>query len=131
MADIAGATRAYVAWTPERPGTCCASGSSRSSGFGLVVALLLLILLVLYIRWLARDLAKSQEQARVLVGRDPLSSLPNRLVFTERLDYEIGRLGRMEGGIAVHLLDLDRFKDVNDTSGIRPATISSSRWPAA
>ena len=42
-------------------------------GFGLVVALLLLILLVL-IRWLARDLAKSQEQARVLVGRDPLSS---------------------------------------------------------
>ncbi|HEX2510913.1 MAG TPA: EAL domain-containing protein, partial [Microvirga sp.] len=117
VADIAGATRAYVAWTPERPGDLLRQRLIPVLGFGLVVALLLLILLVLYIRWLARDLAKSQEQARVLVGRDPLSSLPNRLVFTERLDYEIGRLGRMEGGIAVHLLDLDRFKDVNDTYG--------------
>ncbi len=117
VTDIAGATRAYVAWTPERPGDLLRQRLIPVLGFGLVVALLLLILLVLYIRWLARDLAQSQEQARVLVGRDPLSSLPNRLVFTERLDYEIGRLGRMEGGIAVHLLDLDRFKDVNDTYG--------------
>jgi diguanylate cyclase (GGDEF)-like protein len=117
LQDVAGTTRAYLAWPPERPGDLLRQRLIPVLGFGLVVALLLLGVLVLYIRWLAKDLAQSQEQARTLVGRDPLSSLPNRLLFTERLDYEIGRLGRVEGGIAVHLLDLDRFKDVNDTYG--------------
>jgi diguanylate cyclase (GGDEF)-like protein len=82
-----------------------------------MVGLILLALLIVYVRRLAKDLALSQEQAQSLVGRDPLSSLPNRLVFTERLDQEIDRLGQVEGGIAVLLLDLDRFKDVNDTYG--------------
>jgi diguanylate cyclase (GGDEF)-like protein len=85
--------------------------------FGSAVALALLALLACSVRWLASDLARSQERAQSLIGRDPLSSLPNRLLFTERLDNEIGRLGRAEGGIAVHFLDLDRFKDVNDTYG--------------
>jgi diguanylate cyclase (GGDEF)-like protein len=85
--------------------------------FGAVSTVLFLTLLLVALRWVARDMNRSQAQAQDLVGRDPLSSLPNRLLFTERLDLELGRLGRTEGGIAVLFLDLDRFKDVNDTYG--------------
>ena len=85
--------------------------------FGSAVAAILFLLLVVSIRRLSLELAQSQERAQTLFGRDPLSSLPNRLLFSERLDAELSRLGRMEGGVAVHFLDLDRFKDVNDTHG--------------
>jgi diguanylate cyclase (GGDEF)-like protein len=84
---------------------------------GSIIAVLLITLLVFYTRRLARQLTHSEERAESLFGRDPLSSLPNRLLFTERLDSELTRLGRLEDGIAVLFLDLDRFKDVNDTFG--------------
>jgi diguanylate cyclase (GGDEF)-like protein len=115
--DAAGAARAFLTWAPERPGDEMRRRLMPILLSGSTVGLTLLALLVVYVRRLARDLALSQEQAQSLVGRDPLSRLPNRLVFTERLDEEIDRLGRVEGGIAVLLLDLDRFKDVNDTYG--------------
>ena len=85
--------------------------------FGSIVSSVLLILLVFSIRRLTRELAHSQERAQTFFGRDPLSKLPNRLLFTDRLDAELSRLGRMDGGVAVLFLDLDRFKDVNDTYG--------------
>jgi diguanylate cyclase (GGDEF)-like protein len=86
-----------------------------AAGAGLAV--LQLVLLGIEIRRLSRELALSQEQAHTFFGRDPLSRLPNRLLFTERLNVEISRLGRTDGGVAVLFLDLDRFKDVNDTYG--------------
>ena len=50
---------------------------------GSVIAVLLLVLLVYYTRRLARELANNEERVQDLFGRDPLSSLPNRLLFTE------------------------------------------------
>jgi diguanylate cyclase len=87
------------------------------TGFGSCVALVLFTFLVLYIRWIARNLARSEETTQNLIGRDPLSGLPNRLLFSDRLDEELNRLSRMGGGLAILFLDLDRFKDVNDTYG--------------
>jgi diguanylate cyclase (GGDEF)-like protein/PAS domain S-box-containing protein len=48
---------------------------------------------------------------------DPLTSLPNRALFLDRLDRALARLRRHPGTIAVLFLDLDRFKIVNDTCG--------------
>jgi diguanylate cyclase (GGDEF)-like protein/PAS domain S-box-containing protein len=48
---------------------------------------------------------------------DPLTGLPNRLLFMERLGHSLQRMLRQAEPLAVLFLDLDRFKLVNDTLG--------------
>ncbi|AMK77633.1 MULTISPECIES: EAL domain-containing protein [Methylomonas] len=48
---------------------------------------------------------------------DPLTGLPNRRMFHDRLDQEIKKAHRSGLQVALILLDLDRFKEVNDTLG--------------
>jgi diguanylate cyclase (GGDEF)-like protein len=52
-----------------------------------------------------------------LATHDVLTDLPNRAAFTDRLSLEIEHARRERQGLAVMLLDLDRFKQVNDTLG--------------
>ncbi|MDZ4825874.1 MAG: PAS domain S-box protein [Actinomycetota bacterium] len=48
---------------------------------------------------------------------DPLTGLPNRLLFLDRLGLAVARCGRMHTEVGVLFLDLDRFKNVNDSVG--------------
>jgi diguanylate cyclase (GGDEF)-like protein/PAS domain S-box-containing protein len=48
---------------------------------------------------------------------DPLTGLPNRLLFGERIDQAIRHAERNHTKLAVVLMDLDRFKEVNDSLG--------------
>ncbi len=48
---------------------------------------------------------------------DPLTGLPNRALFFERLRFARGRLGDGAGGIALVFGDLDGFKAINDAAG--------------
>ncbi|MEI8161532.1 MAG: EAL domain-containing protein [Betaproteobacteria bacterium] len=52
-----------------------------------------------------------------LAHHDPLTGLPNRLMFMERLRASLARAARHGHRLAVLFIDLDRFKHVNDTLG--------------
>jgi diguanylate cyclase (GGDEF)-like protein/PAS domain S-box-containing protein len=59
----------------------------------------------------------SQRQLDFLAYHDPLTGLPNRLLFNERLGHAIQRAERERRQLAVLFLDLDHFKHVNDSLG--------------
>ncbi|EON91619.1 diguanylate cyclase/phosphodiesterase [Marinobacter lipolyticus SM19] len=52
-----------------------------------------------------------------LAKRDPLTGLGNRLLFEEMLEASLARAERKKGKLAVLFLDLDRFKEINDSLG--------------
>lgn len=60
---------------------------------------------------------ESQEKLDHLAHHDPLTGLPNRLLFNDRLSHAIQRAGRDPRPLALLFIDLDRFKNVNDTLG--------------
>ena len=61
---------------------------------------------------------RSQEDRALFLSlHDPLTSLPNRRLFYDRLDYARKTAVRHRSAFAVGLLDLDGFKEVNDRLG--------------
>jgi diguanylate cyclase (GGDEF)-like protein/PAS domain S-box-containing protein len=72
--------------------------------------------LVLYLLDVTERRAKEARLAyRAL--HDPLTGLPNRTLLTDRLEQAVRAAIRGKGGVAVLYLDLDGFKEVNDTYG--------------
>ncbi|MSQ18107.1 MAG: GGDEF domain-containing response regulator [Betaproteobacteria bacterium] len=62
----------------------------------------------------AREQTEKLEQ---LVLHDPLTGLANRLLFSEGLEHSIGVAERAGTSFALIVMDLDRFKEVNDSLG--------------
>lgn len=60
---------------------------------------------------------QEEEEAERMAYLDALTGLPNRRLFDDRLAQAIERMKRGHAGFAVHFLDLDHFKQVNDTLG--------------
>jgi diguanylate cyclase (GGDEF)-like protein/PAS domain S-box-containing protein/putative nucleotidyltransferase with HDIG domain len=60
---------------------------------------------------------KTKEQLTYMATHDVLTGLPNRAVFTDRLAMAVAQAQRNQKKFAVMLLDLDRFKDINDRLG--------------
>lgn len=112
-----GTPRAWLAWTPERPG----DAMLRQFLWALIGVGLLFCGIFIYVmqrlRGAAAEIALRERQIQRLAGQDELSLLPNRRTFDLRLDQELAQLGRTGAKLAILLLDLDRFKAVNDTYG--------------
>jgi len=69
---------------------------------------------------LAHDITERKKYERQLAYQalyDPLTGLPNRVLFMDRLTLAIRAAHRRRGSLAVLFLDLDRFKVVNDSLG--------------
>jgi diguanylate cyclase (GGDEF)-like protein len=62
------------------------------------------------------DLQRAAAEREYQALHDPLTGLPNRTLFTDRVRQAAAALGP-DGRLAVLLIDLDRFKEINDTLG--------------
>ncbi len=67
-----------------------------------------------------RDITERKEQEerlRYLATRDPLTRMPNRRLFTERLEEAIQKADEGGSKFAILFIDLDHFKNINDALG--------------
>ena len=70
--------------------------------------------------YVARDITdrkRAERRIRYLASHDTLTKIPNRLQFQHLLQQAIARTQRSDGAVAMLYLDMDRFKEVNDTFG--------------
>src|SRR3954470_17941720 len=68
-------------------------------------------------RRLEARMAAERAQFEALAHEDPLTGLPNKRAFDDRLETELRRAAREYYPVALVVLDLDRFKQINDTWG--------------
>ena len=119
-----GIPTGYFAWQPIQPGT------QMLMLLGPLVATVLLVttlvcIVMMYRLWRLRlrlaqsmlRLGASEAQAQHLAFHDVLTGLPNRALIDERLTQALARTTRLRSQAALLLLDLDRFKNINDTYG--------------
>jgi diguanylate cyclase (GGDEF)-like protein/PAS domain S-box-containing protein len=69
------------------------------------------------VNWDITDRKRAEQQVARLASYDALTGLVNRRVFVEMMEQTIVRAGRDGSSFAVLYLDLDHFKDINDTLG--------------
>jgi len=66
---------------------------------------------------MTEELRKSEERALHLAQHDPLTGLPNRALFADRLNQALSLARRDDTHLALMFIDLDYFKTVNDAHG--------------
>ncbi|MDR1229100.1 MAG: diguanylate cyclase [Azoarcus sp.] len=70
--------------------------------------------------YIYRDISQKKRHARELwqlATSDPLTGIPNRRTFFEQIERERARLARYPGEAAILMIDIDHFKQINDTHG--------------
>jgi diguanylate cyclase (GGDEF)-like protein len=115
--DGNGQTVMSLTWSPKRPGSEIVTSvipfiAVAFAGFALLAALI-----HGYMKRTAATIAQGEQRLRYLALHDPLCGLPNRNYFGERLETVIKEVQAGSPSAAVFYIDLDHFKDVNDTLG--------------
>jgi diguanylate cyclase (GGDEF)-like protein len=105
------------AWTPRQPGAEIVSSVIPFIAVALAGFTLLAAFVLRYMRRTAVAIAAGESRLRHLAMHDPLCGLPNRIFFGERLEAVIDEVRAGSAAAAVFYIDLDHFKDVNDTLG--------------
>lgn len=84
--------------------------------FGLIALWMVLVLIVISI---ARRTRRQSKQSEFQALHDSLTGLPGRVLYRDRVAAALSAAGRLGNDVAVAVLDLDRFKDVNESLGHR------------
>jgi diguanylate cyclase (GGDEF)-like protein len=117
LTDNRGQSIAQFAWTPKRPGSEIVYSVVPFILIALGGFAILAAVVFRQMRRTAATIAAGETRLRHLALHDPLCGLPNRVFFSERLEATIERVQRGGSPAAVLYIDLDHFKDVNDTLG--------------
>lgn len=106
-----------LVWTPARPAHQLLVETLPVMILTATFILIALALLLFRLERTAAKLELSEAEALYLAYHDPLARIPNRALFDDRLSRAVDEHRKSGVKLALHLIDLDRFKTVNDTLG--------------
>lgn len=115
VSGVGGTSIGYITWQPFMPGRHVAQQMVPVMLGALALTGILFLVLLFRIRTSRMELETSRAQAQYLAFHDTLTGLPNRALFDDRLKHALAK--RRPHKVAMIMLDLDRFKNVNDTLG--------------
>ncbi len=115
--DADGRSLGVLQWRPNNPGAAILDAMLPA-----LLAMSLALGVVIAIMWrravrATRGLLASEARAKHLAGHDTLTGLANRALFLDHLELALQDSRRSGRAVAVLCIDLDRFKQVNDTFG--------------
>ncbi|MRJ42681.1 MULTISPECIES: sensor domain-containing diguanylate cyclase [unclassified Idiomarina] len=91
--------------------------TSHGVGIGIMLEALMLAFIIAYRMKLLEDMKAVQEELKLQAATDPLTRLYNRRFFYAEADYLLQRAQSEHYPVSILTLDIDRFKQVNDTFG--------------
>jgi diguanylate cyclase (GGDEF)-like protein len=83
----------------------------------LAIALSGTLVVLIWVAVLRKRIHESEERFRHMAQHDSLTGVASRLVFEDRLDVAVESAKRHRTGLGLLMVDLDRFKEINDTFG--------------
>jgi len=108
-----------LVWTTKRPGHVLLTLILPLTAIGIVLAWAMAFNMLRRLKRASGELAEREAQARYEAKHDALSGLPNRHNFVERLNAFLHTHGAQGSRAIAAYIDVDRFKDINDTLGHR------------
>ncbi len=112
-----GTHAGYLTWTTHRPGQVFLNFILPLVAMGVLATAVLANGMLRRLKKSSQALAMSEQQSRHDARHDTLSDLPNRPHFAEKLDHALSEAAAGGKHVIVAYVDIDRFKDVNDTLG--------------
>jgi diguanylate cyclase (GGDEF)-like protein len=113
--QVLGVLELYIPYAPIGRSV---AASERDMVVLMAAALTALWMLLSAISWsVTRRLRRTAAANEQLALHDTLTGLPNRILFADRAAHALGAARRAGTGVAIAVIDLDRFKEVNDTLG--------------
>jgi diguanylate cyclase (GGDEF)-like protein len=107
----------FVTWEPERPGAALLQHTGWALAAAFAVAALLVVVLLRQLWRASSELEAGRLFAEHTANHDRLTGLPNRNQFDARLAAALAAPSTGKAYLSLLMLDLDRFKQVNDTLG--------------
>lgn len=117
VSDASGSRIGAITWEFSRPGSAMLPNLLLLVLTGILAVICAFGVLFDRLRKLGAEMMREEEKANRLASHDHLSGLLNRRSFSERIAAELDRARRAHAGFALLVIDLDRFKEVNDTLG--------------
>ena len=107
----------FFSWVPEEPAYELIRDTLPVMSAGVLLGGLAVFFLLRRLKRTSSQLEHTRAEASFLAFHDPMTQLPNRALFEDRLEQALANMRSGASQIALHYIDLDNFKRVNDTLG--------------